>query len=164
PRRARPASRAPVAIEKRGERAGAVVVESNGTRTRLECRTLVSSVPLPALGGLLFPGDRDVEDEVQALRFRDLALVYLILKQDRLTDDHWIFFPERRYPFNRLFEQKAMDPSLGPAGRTAVCCDLTCDEGDPVWSAPDDVLVQRCLDALVEAGLTVREKLGGGFV
>jgi protoporphyrinogen oxidase len=101
---------------------------------------------------------------VARLRLRDLALVYLVLEQDRLVDDHWIFFPERRYPFNRLFEQKSMDPDMGPAGMTAVCCDVTCDEGDAVWSAPDDILVRRCLDALVESGLTTPEKLRSGFV
>ena len=51
-------------------------------------------------------------------------------------DDHWIFFPERQYPFNRMFEQKSMDPGLGPKDKTAICCDLTCDEGDAVWTAP----------------------------
>jgi len=154
----------PVAIEKQGERAQAVVVEKDGTRTRLECATLVSSVTLPALGGLLFPGDREVEEECRSLRFRDLALVYLILRQDRLTDDHWIFFPERRYPFNRLFEQKAMNPALGPEGKTALCCDITFEPGDDVARASDDELVRRCFAAVVEAGLTTEDKLETGFV
>jgi protoporphyrinogen oxidase len=87
-----------------------------------------------------------------------------VLKQDRLLDDHWIFFPERRYPFNRLFEQKAMDASMGPAGRTALCCDLTCEEGDPTWSTPDAELVKRCFDTLVEAGLTTPDRFETGFV
>jgi protoporphyrinogen oxidase len=154
----------PVAIEKRGDRVEAVIVESNGVRTRLECATLVSSVPLPALGGLLFPGDREVEEECRSLRFRDLALVYLILKRDRLTDDHWIFFPERRYPFNRLFEQKAMNPDLGPAGKTAVCCDITFEPGDDVSRASDEELVRRCFAAVVEAGLATEADLETGFV
>jgi protoporphyrinogen oxidase len=154
----------PVALERQGGRVNAVVVETEKGRERLECQTLVSSIPLQALALLLFPARPEVEAEAAALRLRDLALVFLVLEQDRLVDDHWIFFPERRYPFNRLFEQKAMDEGLGPKGRTAVCCDLTCDEGDAIWSAPDEELVRRCLDALVEAGLTVPERLAGGFV
>ena len=131
---------------------------------RLPCETLVSSIPIHALGGLLFPGDAAVAADVARLRLRDLALVFVFLGRDRLVDDHWIFFPERQYPFNRMFEQKSMDPELGPKGRTAICCDLTCDEGDPTWSAPDDDLVQRCFDALVEAGLAPADSFEGGIV
>lgn len=157
-------SATPVALEREGGRVRAVSVQSNGTTTRIECETLVSSIPIHALAGLLHPGDAQVEEETRRLRLRDLALVFLVVKRDRLLEDHWIFFPERQYPFNRLFEQKAMDPAMGPPGRTALCCDLTCDEGDPTWTAPDQALVQRCFDSLVESGLVGPEELESGFV
>ncbi|HEY8147465.1 MAG TPA: hypothetical protein VIK51_00935, partial [Vicinamibacteria bacterium] len=139
-------------------------MQTGGATTRLEAETVVSSIPLQALSGLLFPGDAVAAEEAAQLRLRDLALVFLILKQERVSEDHWIFFPERQFPFNRMFEQKAMDPGLGPADRTAICCDLTCDAGDAVWSAPDDELVRRCFDALVGSGLTTPDRLEGGFV
>ena len=154
----------PVALERDGGRIRAVEVQSEGATSRLEAETVVSSIPLQALSGLLFPGDAAAAEEAAQLRLRDLALVFLILKQPRVSEDHWIFFPEKQYPFNRMFEQKAMDPGLGPADRTAICCDLTCDAGDAVWSAPDDALVKRCFDALVESGLTQPDRLEGGFV
>jgi len=119
-------SAAPVGLEREGARVRAVMVEQDGARRRLEAETVVSSIPLSALSGLLFPGDAAVAEETRQLRLRDLALVFLVLRQEKVTDDHWIFFPERRYPFNRMFEQKSMDPGLGPADRAAVCCDLTC--------------------------------------
>jgi protoporphyrinogen oxidase len=157
-------STTPVRLERDGARVRAVEVQHDGAVRRLECETVVSSIPLQSLSGLLFPGDAAAAEEASRLRLRDLALVFLILRQERLTADHWIFFPERRYPFNRMFEQKSMDPGLGPADRTAVCCDLTCDAGDEVWSAPDDELARRCFDALVESGLTGPDRLEAGFV
>jgi protoporphyrinogen oxidase len=157
-------SATPRAMERQGGRLVAVEVEVDGAVRRLAADQVVSSIPIHTLAGLVFPGDAEVARDVAALRFRDLALVFLVLDQDRLLEDHWIFFPERQYPFNRLFEQKAMDPDLGPPGRTALCCDLTCDEGDAVWEAPDGVLVRRCLDALVEVGLTEPKRFQAGFV
>jgi protoporphyrinogen oxidase len=154
----------PVALEREGGRVRAVTVRKDGASERIECDTLVSSIPIHALAALLHPGSGEVEEEARGLRLRDLALVFLIVKRDRLLEDHWIFFPERRYPFNRLFEQKAMDESMGPPGRTALCCDLTCDAGDATWSAPDDELVRRCLASLVEAGLLREDELESGFV
>ena len=155
---------APKALERQDGVVRWVEVDLGGARERLPCDVLISSIPIHALAALLHPGDAQVEAETRRLRLRDLALVYVFLKQDRLTDNHWIFFPERRYPFNRLFEQKAMSQELGPPGRTAICCDLTCDEGDAVWSAPDEELVKRCFDAMVEAGLTRPEAFEAGFV
>jgi protoporphyrinogen oxidase len=157
-------SATPVALERDGGRVRAVTVESGGSTRRLECDTLVSSIPIHALAGLLHPGSAEVEEEARRLKLRDLALVFLVVKRDRLLQDHWIFFPERRYPFNRLFEQKAMDETMGPPGRTALCCDLTCDAGDPTWNAPDQELVKRCFESLVEADLLGPDELESGFV
>jgi protoporphyrinogen oxidase len=154
----------PVALERDGGRVSAVHVERRGARETLGCELLVSSIPIQALAGLLHPGDAGVAEAAAGLRLRDLALVFLVLEQDRAMDDHWIFFPERRYPFNRVFEQKAMSEALGPRGRTALCCDLTCDAGDPTWAAPDAELVSRCHAALVESGLIGGGTLAGGFV
>jgi protoporphyrinogen oxidase len=151
-------------LERDGSRITAVELVRDGKVERLPCETLISSIPIHSLGGLLFPGDAAVAADIAQLRLRDLALVYLFLERDRLVDDHWIFFPERQYPFNRMFEQKSMDPALGPPGRTAICCDLTCDEGDPVWSAPDQDLVKRCFTSLVEAGLAPADCFEGGIV
>jgi protoporphyrinogen oxidase len=154
----------PRALVRAGERIGAVEIDGEGGGQRLECGTLISSIPIHRLAELVHPGDAAVAAEAGALRFRDLALVYLFLRQDRVTEDHWIFFPERDYPFNRLFEQKAMGSELGPEGRTAVCCDLTCDEGDATWSAGDDELVRRCFDSLARIGLVSEASLEGGLV
>ena len=157
-------SATPVSVECSGDRVTAVHVEQDGKRTRLVSDTLVSSIPIETLARLVFPGDADLAQRSSSLRLRDLALVFLILKQDRLLDDHWIFFPERRYPFSRLFEQKAMDASMGPSGRTALCCDLTYEDGEATSTTPDAALVKRCFDTLVEAGLTTPSQFETGFV
>lgn len=157
-------SAAPVALTRAGGRVRSVTLQTDGGTVELPCDTLVSSIPIHALAALLHPGDAAVDEEARRLRLRDLALVFLVVKRDRLLTDHWIFFPERAYPFNRLFEQKAMDPGMGPEGRTALCCDLTCDAGGPTWNAPDQELVQRCFDSLVQAELLRPDELESGFV
>jgi protoporphyrinogen oxidase len=155
---------APARLERAGARVTAVEIVRDGKPERLPCETLVSSIPLSTLAGMLYPGDAGVAADVARLRLRDLALVFVFVDRDRLVDDHWIFFPERKYPFNRMFEQKSMDPGLGPKGKTAICCDLTCDAGDPVWTSPDEHLVRRCFDALVEAGVAPADGFAGGLV
>ncbi len=154
----------PLSLDRQGSRVTAVQVKTAGGVERLACETLISSIPIGSLSGLLHPGDPEAEVDAKRLQLRNLMLVFLVIREDRLLEDHWIFFPEAKYPFNRLFEQKAMDASLGPAGQTALCCDITCDEGDEKWTASDDALVQRCLDGVVEAGLLSRDRFQAGFV
>jgi protoporphyrinogen oxidase len=154
----------PVALERAGARIQSVEVDISGQRERLVCETLVSSIPIHTLAGLVFPDDATIAEDAARLRLRDLVLVYVFLGRDRVMEDHWIFFPEQTYPFNRVFEQKAMSPELGPEGRTAVCCDLTCDAGDPTWEAPDDTLIQRCADAMLRVGLAKKGEHYGGLV
>lgn len=151
-------------LERRSGRVVGVDIDRSGRRERVPCGLLVSSIPIQSLARLLHPEDETVQTEARRLRFRNLALVYLILDRARIMDDHWVFFPERRYPFNRVFEQKAMNEELGPPSKTALCCDLTCDEDDDTWKATDDELGKRSMSALVEAGLVRPEWLEVSFV
>lgn len=141
-----------------------VEIERHGEREVLPADVVISSIPIQTLAGLVHPNDEAVREEAESLRFRQLVLVYLVLKEDRLLEDHWIFFPEREFPFNRLFEQKAMNPELGPPGRTVVCSDVTCDLESDIWQAPDSDLAKRCFRAVVGAGLTTEDRLETCFV
>lgn len=153
------------ALEREGERVTAVRARVDGSEQRFPCDLLVSSIPLPALGTYLFgESDPEFNRAVTGLQFRHLILVYLFINRPRVLEDQWIFFPERKYLFSRIFEQKQMNPALGPAGRTALCCDFTCPPDGWQWTAPDDELAARCVDGLVDAGFLRREEVGGFLV
>lgn len=137
-----------------GLEVSAVKTVVNSNRVALPCRYLISSIPLNALGGLIYGKSHpEFLRDIAGLKFRHLILVYLFLRQPRVLEDHWIFFPEREFLFGRLFEQKQMNPELGPSTQTALCCDFTCSEGDPVWSATDQELASRCISDLVRTQL-----------
>lgn len=132
---------------------------------RLDCDLLVSSIPLPALGSLVFgSSDPMFEEAAKAMQFRHLVLVYLFVKKPLVLKDQWIFFPERKFTFSRLFEQKQLNPALGPADRTALCCDLTCSEDSWHWNASDEELVARCRHDLVDAGYIDEVDVYGSLV
>lgn len=114
----------------------------------------ISTLPLPVLTAAL--GDR-ISDEVQSavgrLKTRNLILLYVALPQDRLLEDNWLFFPEGKYPFNRIFEQKAFSPTMLPEGKTVLCAEITCAPGDEIWSLSDREIFSRIEPVLKEAGL-----------
>lgn len=136
----------------------------DGKSTEFETDYLVSSIPLPVLGRLLFGADAEVLPSIEELAFRHLVIVYIFAEKDLLLEDQWIFFPERDYIFSRIFEQKQMNPGLGPAGRTAIACDFTCNEGSWQWQASDEMLAEKTIAGLVRGGFLNEADVSGTYV
>jgi len=129
------------------------------------CDYLVSSIPLQTLGQLVFSDtDCELNRAVKGLQFRHLILVYLFIKRPLALEDQWIFFPERQFVFSRIFEQKQMNPELGPADVTAICCDFTCEEDSRQWRATDEELAKKCVEGLRDSGFIRPDEVTGYLV
>lgn len=129
------------------------------------CDLLISSIPLQDLGNLIFKGaDQEFNGAAGSLQFRHLVLAYVFINRPLVLDDQWIFFPEKKFVFSRIFEQKQMNPELCPADKTAICCDFTCAEDSWQWRASDDELAKKCVEGLVSAGFIKTEEVAGHLV
>lgn len=126
---------------------------------------IVSSLPLPLIGQMIFgSSDPAFNKAVSGLQFRHLILVYIRVKKPMVLQDQWIFFPQRNVVFSRLFEQKQMNPELGPADQTMITADFTADADSDLWKTSDDELAGRVIDGLVETGFVQRDQVMGNFV
>jgi protoporphyrinogen oxidase len=115
---------------------------------------LVWSAPLPALVNALDPAPPvEVLSAAHALRYRAVVVCYVVLERDRVGTADTYYFPERRFPFNRVIEQKNFSAAMAPAGRTVLGMDIACDPDDEVFLASDEALRARVVPALEEAGL-----------
>ena len=132
----------------------------DGTPTEFKSDYVVSSIPLPILGRLAL-GEKETAfiGSVEDLQFRHLVLVYVFANRSLALEDQWIFLPERDYIFSRIFEQKQMNPELGPEDQTAICCDFTCDEDGWQWDASDEELAEKTIDGLVQGGFIERDEV-----
>lgn len=112
-----------------------------------------STIPLPALARL-GGAPAEVLAAADRLRFRSMALVYLVVDQDRYTpfDAHYLPGPET--PVTRVSEPKNYrDGAEDPDGRTVLCAEVPCQEGDALWAASDDDLGAVVADGLEAVGL-----------
>lgn len=152
-------------LEMKDGRVRSVRTQIGGQPKQFDCDYLVSSLPLPMLGHMIFGStDPEFNKAAEGLQFRHLVLVYIFLKRPRVFEDQWIFFPQRNVVFSRLFEQKQMNPELGPADRTAITADFTASEGSELWTASDDDLAQRVVDGLVQTGFVKPEEVQSHLV
>lgn len=126
----------------------------SGGASRIDIDHLVWSAPVPELVRRLDPpAPSAVQAAVSRLRYRAVVLCYIALAVPRVGLADTYYFPEQRYPFNRVIEQKNFSQRMVPPDRTVLGLDLACDPDDPVFNASDDQLRDLVLPALVEAGL-----------
>lgn len=124
-----------------------VTVRAEGTTAHFPCATLISSIPLTQLLKYIAPKEKDKAP----LQARHLILVYLKINKPQVLDEQWIFFPERKFIFSRISEQKNMSSEIGPKESTIICCDFTCEQDSELWSSQDDALILRCAQQLADA-------------
>ena len=138
-------------------RAGRVVsVEAaSGPRSLdLPADLVVSTIPLIALLKLLQPAaDREALEAAAALRHRAMVAVYLGIRRERVSEDHWIYVSDPAIRFNRLSETTNYSEAMAPPGRTGICAEIACDVDDRVFGLDEAQQTRRVVDDLVKIGL-----------
>jgi protoporphyrinogen oxidase len=143
------------------------VTVSNGRQEQpVAADAFVSSVPLTELVGLIQPAAATAAREAaQALAYRAVITVHLMLNRPRVSADTWTYVHDPRVSFARLHEPRNWSPALAPNGYTSLVLELFCDPGDLAWERNDDELVAQVSRELVDPlRLLEPGEVRGGFV
>lgn len=115
----------------------------------------ISTIPMDTLVKIMDPAPPDeVMRAAGALRYRDLVIAAVKLNRPMVTDQAWIYIPEKKFPFGRLHEPKNWSSGMAPEDKTLVVVEFFCSAGDDVWSMGDEEL----------SGLTVSHLEALGFL
>jgi protoporphyrinogen oxidase len=109
-------------------------------------RALVATIPLPELLKRMRDLPPDVEQAATRLRCTTLRYLNIGARGRPPADWHWIYVPEKRYPFYRVNVFSTAMPSMAPEGCSSICVEMA-DRG-PVSEAA----LRDSVAALVEAG------------
>ncbi len=123
---------------------------------------LLSTIPLNELV-LSLQGDvpADVTAAAGELDFTAEVFLYTNAKQPDLFSIPLLYFSEREFPFNRVYDVGIFSRAMCPEGKNALCFELTCTDGDETWGKTDDVLLEECVTPLEKHGLLNRAQLDG---
>lgn len=144
-------------IERDGNRVTGLVTRRGSIEVRHTADQIFSTIPLTTAIRLMDPPPPpEVIAAAQAIRFRGMILVYLILGTDQFTEYDAHYFPELSIPISRMSEPKNYNSATGPKGRTILCAELPCDPGEKWWSMSDEDLGRHYCDWLNEVGLPVK--------
>ena len=139
-----------------------LVVKQGDETLTVDADAVVSTVPLPTLLPLLLKHRAEpvVDAALKRLRYLALTLVCLVVKRERISENSWLYFPGCDIVFNRAYEAKNFDESMGAPGRSLLCCEVTRpreEQGDSAW------LIEQTIEQLIRSGLFKREELLDAF-
>ena len=76
--------------------------------------------------------------------------MYIVLEKERALKDSWIFFPEKKYSFSRLSEQKGFSEFSCPKNKTVLMAEIPYDQGK---SREDNELFEEISGQLEKLGI-----------
>jgi len=97
---------------------------ANGTQV-VDYEQLVSTIPIPELTRRCADLPNDIREAAEGLRCVSVYSVNLGVGRERVTDMHWIYFPEPDYPFYRAGFPMNFSPGLGPAGCSSLYVEIS---------------------------------------
>lgn len=149
-----------VGVETRGTRVTALHVESPHDAESVPVGELLSTMPLPDLVRVL---RRDLPTEIaraaDALRFRALTFVNLMLARQDFSENTWMYVASAALTTSRVQEPKRRSRSMAPEGRTSLMLEVPCDVGDRTWTGTVEELRARGLGELATLGFRVDDVL-----
>jgi protoporphyrinogen oxidase len=146
---------------------GGEVLEVVAGGETLKPSHVISSLPLRTTVGIADPdAPGEVRDAAWGLRYRDFLTVSLVVGgTDNLFPDNWIYIHQPGVRVLRIQNFRSWSPWMVPNTTDAsVGMEYFCFEGDDLWSASDDELVELAKFEIEKLGLARADAVKFGFV
>jgi protoporphyrinogen oxidase len=139
---------------------------ADGQREEVEADHVISSAPMRLLAQGITPHlSGTALAASQALRYRDFLTVALILKDQDVFTDNWIYIHDTSVKVGRIQNYKSWSPEMVPdPSYNCYGLEYFCFEGDGLWSAGDAELIELAKGELEKIGLARKEDVVDGCV
>jgi protoporphyrinogen oxidase len=126
----------------------------------------ISSIPMRELVNILEPPPPEgVIAAANALSYRDFLTVVLVVDQEKLFPDNWIYIHDPAVRLGRVQNFKNWSPYMVPDPKqTALGLEYFCSEGDDLWEMADDDLIKLGAREIAQLGLADATKIKDGTI
>ncbi|HEY3830656.1 MAG TPA: NAD(P)/FAD-dependent oxidoreductase [Acidimicrobiia bacterium] len=155
-----------VRIEHDGGHAQRVITQDgDGNEHAYPCTSVVSSMPINDLVRAMDPPvPADVRAAADGLSHRDFITVALVVPQAFSFPDNWIYINDTGVKVGRIQNFGSWSPYLVKEGRTCLGMEFFVNEGDDMWTKPDDDLIAQAKQEIQQIGLADASKVEAGYV
>jgi UDP-galactopyranose mutase len=113
---------------------------------------LISTMPLPVLMRQIgSEAPAEIAAAADQLRHVSVRCVHIGVGREKLTEKHWIYYPEDTV-FHRIFVQGNASPYCNPPGGFGLTCEITYSPYKPL-PCEGDALVRRCIEDCHRVGI-----------
>lgn len=132
----------------------------NGKKEIFEIGNLIESIPLTDFLDLMDPKPpEEVLNASKKLRWRNQVYLFLTLDKERITDDNWIYFPNKEIPFGRVSEMKNFSEEMSPQDKTSLFIEFFVFENEDIWKMNKDELFTLALPYFEKLGFFKKEEV-----
>jgi protoporphyrinogen oxidase len=149
-----------------GRVTGVTIGTSGGGAATVEGTDFVSSMPVTELIAKLEPKvPGDVIDAATWLTYRSFLTVCLIVDRAQLFPDNWIYVHDPDVHVGRIQNYKNWSADMVPdRQKTGLGMEYFCNDGDALWTLPDEELVEMAKRELERIGLARAKDVSDGCV
>jgi protoporphyrinogen oxidase len=155
-------------VHHRDSRITAVTVEAPGGEGNRELPAdhVISSMPLrELLSSFSPPPPAEILQAASRLLYRDFLTVVLIVKQEEVFPDNWIYIHSPDVRVGRVQNFGSWSPEMVPdASTTSLGLEYFVQQGDDLWSSPDEALLELAARELAVLGLVSEKDVVDGTV
>ncbi|MDQ3808678.1 MAG: NAD(P)/FAD-dependent oxidoreductase [Chloroflexota bacterium] len=154
------------ALELCDGRVTAVRAQTPAGESRFEAEHFISTMPVRSLVRALGPGTpQHVRAAGEGLAYRDFLVVALILDQEHLFPDNWIYIHTPGVKVGRIQNFNNWSAAMVPErGKTCLGMEYFCFEHDGLWNSSDRDLIALASRELETLGLASAERVVDGTV
>ena len=126
----------------------------------------VSSMPIRELVSRLEPAaPESVRSAADSLGYRDFISVAVMIDRADVFPDNWIYVHDPSVKVGRIQNFKNWSPDMVPdQSKTCLGLEYFCFEGDGLWNATDEALIDRARKELEQLGICMPAEVFDGVV
>ena len=144
-----------VRLEHKNDLISRVVIQTVNGEQDIHPEQCISTMPLSQLIQCLNPAPpAHILAAADRLNYRDFIAVNLIIEQENMFPDNWIYIHDPDVQVGRIQNYKNWSPDMVPeAGKTVFGMEYFVFEGDDMWQQADESLIKFAAKELYQTGL-----------
>jgi protoporphyrinogen oxidase len=135
---------------------------------KIKYNHIVSTIPLDQLVKITKPNPpTHIKKSSTYLKYRSIVLPYFVIKGQNMFDSETLYFPEKKYMFNRLYFPSSYykdKKNNNLPKKYLVGLEVTCDFNDKIWKMKKNQLMNTLLQNLNELKIFDKNQVIDFFV
>jgi protoporphyrinogen oxidase len=138
-----------------------ITIDSKGKHEEWTADAYLLTMPLRDTVLSMAPAlSQRVVEAALGLKYRDFLIVALIVEEERLFEDNWIYIHDPSVRVGRIQNFNNWSSQMVPRqGVTCLGMEYFASIGDSIWNLSDDELVELAISEIEQIGLVARSKV-----